>query len=172
MTIRILGVVAVLCAATAVHSNAAEVVYKGKETISTQPFYSSIKQKTTQSSQGSKQHHGSNPHKLKHRLPVVSTVLAPGEPRIIDQPQQLPVFIIAGDNASIKWLQQEIDTLKRIGAQGVVVALGNMAQWRQLQQIAGSRQVPINVVNGDAIAKAYNIQTYPTLILDRGMLDQ
>jgi hypothetical protein len=53
-----------------------------------------------------------------------------------------------------------------------VVAVDSMNDWRRIQQFAASQKVPINVVNGDAIAKAYNIHTYPTLILDRGMLGQ
>jgi integrating conjugative element protein (TIGR03765 family) len=156
----------------ALSANAAEVVYKGRETISTQPFYSSIKQKTAQSSLRAKRHAGANPLKLQNRLPIKSSLLSPGEPHIVDQPQQLPVFIVSGDQQSFEWVQAEIETLKRIGAQGIVVEVDSMKDWRRIQQFAASQKVPINVVNGDAIAKAYNIHTYPTLILDRGMLGQ
>jgi integrating conjugative element protein (TIGR03765 family) len=159
-------------AGVVLNAQSAEVVYKGRETISTQPFYSSIKQKTAQSSLRPKRHAGANPLKLQNRLPVKSTLLSPGEPRIVAQPQQLPVFIVSGDQQSYEWVKAEIETLKRIGAQGIVVAVDSMNDWRRIQQFAASQKVPINVVNGDAIAKAYNIHTYPTLILDRGMLGQ
>lgn len=152
--------------------SAAELVYKGRETISTQPFYRSITQKTPQGHVRVKRHTGPNPLTLENRLPIKSTLLSRGVPRIVDQSQQLPIFIISGDKHSFAWVQAEIETLKRIGAQGVVVALDTMADWRRIQQFASAQRVPINVVNGDAIAKAYNIQTYPTLILDRRMLGQ
>lgn len=150
-----------------------EVVFKGRETISTQPFYSGIKNKKTQRSVTvHRQTTGRDLHTGASRLPIRSTSMSLAAPRIVDQQHQLPIFVMAGDRQSQNWLTREATTLRKIGAQGVVVALETQQEWQQIQRIATLNGLVVHVVNGDAIAKAYKVNTYPTLILDRGKYGQ
>jgi len=151
----------------------AEVVYKGSDTISSAPFYSGIKEKTdTSALQQRKRQQNGNPYTLRNRLPIRSELLKPGEPRIVEQEHQQPVFVIGGDKLSRDWFTKEAPQLARIRAVGVVIALESESEWSQIQRVARHYGLIVHTVNGDAIAEAYQIDTYPTVVVGEGVLDE
>ncbi|MEM8500675.1 MAG: integrating conjugative element protein [Pseudomonadota bacterium] len=155
------------------YAAAAEVVYKGSDTISTVPFYSAIRQKTESSVLGKKPLlPDGNPHLLRNRIPIRSSTLRPGQPRIVEQEHQQPVFIMGGDLQSLEWFEREAAHLGRLGAVGVVIALESEGEWSRIQRIARQHRLIVHTVDGDAIAEAYRIDTYPTLIVGEGALGQ
>ena len=144
---------------------AAEVVYKSNNTISTAPYYSAIKRKTRTSALSTPPVTADNPHHLANRIPIRSTTLRPGEPRVVEQAHQQPVFVMGGDVASREWFEREAAQLARMGAVGVVIALETQKEWAHIHRIARRHRLIVHAVEGDAIADAYQIDTYPTLII-------
>ncbi len=102
---------------------------------------------------------------LEGRLPIEPTRLTQAEPSVIDVEQLVtPVFIMGSDAQSIDWLQKNGETFRTLGAVGIVAELRDMATWRDIQTLGQRYGLRLHVLNGDAIAEAFNIEHYPVLI--------
>lgn len=161
------GVFLLVLTSHSVTTSGAEVVYHGAESISTAPFYLNIKRKTDTNSTVSRSQKKRAGYSLEDRLPIRSGALSVGPPRIVEQEHQRPVFIVGGDKRSLQWFAEKAPELAQLRATGIVVALESTKEWSDLQAIARRHRLVIHSVNGDAIAEAYKISSYPTVIMDR-----
>ncbi len=159
-------VVLLLCNGSTVYGEPGEVIYQGQNTVSTQRYYSALKQKKKLSKrQGAGQLPTGQLSMLEGRLPIEPTRLTRAEPSVMEVEQLMtPVFVMGSDAQSIDWLQTNGETFRALGAVGIVVELRDMATWRAIQSLGQQYGLRLHVLNGDAIAEAFNIDHYPVLI--------
>ncbi|VBI28603.1 integrating conjugative element protein [Burkholderia pseudomallei] len=109
------------------------------------------------------------PYREADLLPVHSTHLTPGRvtPRTLRASGLSPFFLIGDDAPSRAWLHARGDTLRALGATGLVVNVSSAQALTALRRDApGLTLVP---VSGDDIATRLNLSHYPVLITGTGV---
>ncbi|CAJ9348042.1 integrating conjugative element protein, PFL_4695 family [Burkholderia pseudomallei] len=109
------------------------------------------------------------PYREADLLPVHSAHLTPGRvtPRTLRAPGLSPFFLIGDDAPSRAWLQARGDTLRTLGAVGLVVNVGSARALAALRRDApGLTLVP---ASGDNIATRLNLSHYPVLVTATGI---
>ncbi len=91
--------------------------------------------------------------------PEVMARLAQGNPR--------PFFLIGSDTVSLQWLNSHRNTLKRLGAVGLLIQAETEADIRQVADVA--QGLPITLGSGGDLAVALGIDRYPVLITRDGI---
>ena len=91
--------------------------------------------------------------------PEVLTRLAQGNPR--------PFFLIGSDAVSLQWLAYQRDTLRRLGAVGMLVQADTEADVRRVADVA--QGLSITLGSGSDLAAALGIDRYPVLIAADGI---
>ena len=91
--------------------------------------------------------------------PEVLTRLAQGNPR--------PFFLIGSDAVSLQWLAYQRDTLRRLGAVGMLVQADTEADVRRVADVA--QGLSITLGSGSDLAAALGIDRYPVLITADGI---
>lgn len=90
---------------------------------------------------------------------AVMTRLSQGNPR--------PFFLIGSDAWSLQWLATHRDTLKTLGAMGMLVQADTEADVRRVAEVA--QGLSITLGSGSDLAAALGIQHYPVLITRDGI---
>ncbi len=159
-------VLLMLCSGSQVYGESGEVIYQGQNTVSTQRYYSALKQKRPPTKiESARKLPIGQAVTLEGRLPIEPKRLVAAEPSVIEVNRLLtPVFVIGSDAQSINWLQQNGELFRDLGAVGIVAELRDMAAWRDIQSLGQQHGLRLHVLNGDAIAEAFNIEHYPVLI--------
>lgn len=109
------------------------------------------------------------PYREADGLPVHSARLTPGHvtPRTLRAPGLSPFFLIGDDAPSRAWLQARGDTLRALGAVGLVVNVGSAGALAALRRDAsGLTLVP---ASGDDIAVRLGLSHYPVLVTATGI---
>lgn len=109
------------------------------------------------------------PYRKADLLPVHSARLTPGHvtPRTLRAPGLSPFFLIGDDAPSRAWLHARGDTLRTLGAVGLVVNVGSAEALTVLRRDApGLTLVP---ASGDDIATRLSISHYPVLVTATGI---
>ncbi|KVT58067.1 integrating conjugative element protein [Burkholderia ubonensis] len=109
------------------------------------------------------------PYREADLLPVHSARLTPGRvtPRTLRAPGLSPFFLIGDDRPSRAWLQARGDTLRAMGAIGLVVNVDSAEGLAALRRDApGLTLVP---TSGDDIATRLNLSHYPVLVTATGI---
>jgi integrating conjugative element protein (TIGR03765 family) len=91
--------------------------------------------------------------------PEVLTRLAQGNPR--------PFFLIGSDAVSLQWLAYHRDTLRGLGAVGMLVQADTEADVRRVADVA--QGLSITLGSGSDLAAALAIHHYPVLISRDGI---
>ena len=91
--------------------------------------------------------------------PEVLARLAQGNPR--------PFFLIGSDALSVQWLATHRDTLKALGAVGMLVQADTEADVRRVAEVA--QGLSITLGSGSDLAAALGIHYYPVLISRDGI---
>jgi len=91
--------------------------------------------------------------------PEVRTRLAQGNPR--------PFFLIGSDAVSMQWLASHRETLKRLGAVGMLVQAETEADVEQVAEVAQGLSITLGSAND--LAVALGIDRYPVLITPDGL---
>jgi len=91
--------------------------------------------------------------------PAVLSRLAQGNPR--------PFFLIGSDAVSLQWLASHRETLKRLGAVGMLVQAETEADVQQVAKVA--QGLSITLGSGNDLAAALGIDRYPVLITPDGL---
>ena len=91
--------------------------------------------------------------------PEVLTRLAQGNPR--------PFFLIGSDAVSLQWLAYQRDTLRRLGAVGMLVQADTEADVRRVADVA--QGLSITLGSASDLAAALGIDRYPVLITADGI---
>lgn len=91
--------------------------------------------------------------------PEVLTRLAQGNPR--------PFFLIGSDAVSLQWLAYHRDTLRSLGAVGMLVQADTEADVRRVAEVA--QGLSITLGSGSDLAAALGIDRYPVLITPDGI---
>ena len=91
--------------------------------------------------------------------PEVLTRLAQGNPR--------PFFLIGSDAVSLQWLAYHRDTLRSLGAVGMLVQADTEAEVRRVADVA--QGLSITLGSGSDLAAALGIDRYPVLITPDGV---
>jgi integrating conjugative element protein (TIGR03765 family) len=91
--------------------------------------------------------------------PEVLTRLAQGNPR--------PFFLIGSDAVSLQWLAYHRDTLRSLGAVGMLVQADTEADVRRVADVA--QGLSITLGSGSDLAAALGIERYPVLITPDGI---
>jgi len=91
--------------------------------------------------------------------PEVLTRLAQGNPR--------PFFLIGSDPVSLHWLEIHRDTLKTLGAVGMLVQADTEEDVRRVAGIA--QGLSVTVGSGSDLAAALGVNRYPVLITREGI---
>jgi len=89
----------------------------------------------------------------------VQARLAQGNPR--------PFFLIGSDRLSLKWLATHRDTLRSIGAVGMLVQADTEQDARNVAEI--SQGLSITLGSGSDLARALGVDRYPVLITRDGI---
>ena len=92
--------------------------------------------------------------------PEVLSRLAQGNPR--------PFFLIGSDEASLQWLAAHRDTLKSLGAAGMLVQADTEQDVRQVADIALGLSITLS--SGSDLARALGVNRYPVLITRDGIM--
>lgn len=92
--------------------------------------------------------------------PEVLSRLAQGNPR--------PFFLIGSDEASLQWLATHRDTLKSLGAAGMLVQANTEQDVRQVAGIALGLSITLS--SGSDLARALGVNRYPVLITRDGIM--
>ncbi|AOK18343.1 hypothetical protein WT26_14295 [Burkholderia cepacia] len=109
------------------------------------------------------------PYREADLLPVHSARLTPGRvtPRTLSAPGLSPFFLIGDDRPSRAWLHARGDTLRAMGAIGLVVNVGSAEGLAALRRDApGLTLVP---TSGDDIAIRLGLSHYPVLVTATGI---
>ena len=109
------------------------------------------------------------PYREADLLPVHSVRLTPGRvtPRTLQAPGLSPFFLIGDDRPSRAWLHARGDTLRALGAVGLVVNVGSAEALAALRRDApGLTLVP---ASGDDIAMRLSLSHYPVLVTATGL---
>lgn len=115
--------------------------------------------------------------RLSNRLPVQSSALSLGDSAEIQlRPEVLarlaqsnprPLFLIGSDVASLRWLIDRRDSLRALGAVGILVQADSESD---VQRVAKAAQgLPMTLASGDDLAQALGIVHYPVLITRDGI---
>lgn len=72
-----------------------------------------------------------------------------------------PIFIIGDDEKSLSWLDKYCSKLQKINAMGFIVSLKNSDEYKE---ISSKYKLPLFPINGDELAKKFNLHHYPVLI--------
>ena len=104
-------------------------------------------------------------------LPVKTPELTPGRLSSTFIPKQIstmstPIAIIGADEISYRWLQANQNTLRKLGATGIVVNVSSVDQLEHLESASGIRMSP---VNGAEFSRIWGIKNYPVLITSSGV---
>jgi len=91
--------------------------------------------------------------------PEALTRLAQGNPR--------PFFLIGSDAVSLQWLAYHRDTLRSLGAVGMLVQADTEADVRRVAEVA--QGLSITLGSGSDLAAALGIDRYPVLITPDGI---
>lgn len=112
---------------------------------------------------------GSNNNKadafINALLPIKTPNMTPGKiaNRKNDMPfLTTPVFLIGEDSESIKWLKQNHEKLKTMGAIGLIVDVSDQQSLRNIAKLGSG--IKIMPASGKEVAQALNIEHYPVLI--------
>ena len=102
-------------------------------------------------------------------LPVRSPSLTPGaiERRVIEAPGLRPLFLLGDDERSRLWLRQRTDTLRKLGAVGLVVNVESQDSLDALRRLAP--ELVLSPVSADDLARRLGIHHYPVLITATGI---
>jgi integrating conjugative element protein (TIGR03765 family) len=84
-----------------------------------------------------------------------------------NKPFTRPFFMIGSDSWSRQWLQVHRDSLKEIGAVGMLVQADTLADLRAIAELADD--LSILPASGADIAQALGISHYPVLISAQGI---
>lgn len=109
------------------------------------------------------------PYREANLLPVHSTHLTPGRvaPHTLREPSLSPFFLIGCDAPSRAWLHARGDTLRAMGAIGLVVNVNSAEGLAALRRDApGLTLVP---TSGDDIAIRLGLSHYPVLVTATGI---
>nr|WP_087042294.1 integrating conjugative element protein [Caballeronia ptereochthonis] len=109
------------------------------------------------------------PYREADLLPVRSARLTPGRvtPRTLQAPGLSSFFLIGDDQPSRAWLHARADTLRALGAVGLVVNVGSADALAALRRDApGLTLVP---ASGDDIAVRLSLSHYPVLVTATGI---
>lgn len=108
------------------------------------------------------------PYREAQMLPVRSERLRPGRivPKPIRTPGQQPMFLIGNDNLSRTWLKDQLPTLRRLRAVGIVVEVDSISALNELRRLAPS--LVLIPASGDELAQRLGLQHYPILITSTG----
>lgn len=109
------------------------------------------------------------PYREVDLLPVRSARLTPGRvtPRMLRAPGLSPFFLIGDDRPSRAWLHARGDTLRAMGAVGLVVNVDSAEGLAALRRDApGLTLVP---TSGDDIAIRLGLSHYPVLVTATGI---
>jgi integrating conjugative element protein (TIGR03765 family) len=111
----------------------------------------------------------SNRHSEADMLPVRSTLLTPGtvERRDIEAPGLNPLFLIGDDEGSHSWLRRHANTLRGLGAVGLVVNVESQTALDVLRRLAPG--AVLSPVAADDLARRLGIRHYPVLITATGI---
>ncbi len=85
--------------------------------------------------------------------------LAQGNPR--------PFFLIGSDAVSVQWLATHHDTLRALGAVGMLVQADTEADVRRVAEVA--QDLSVTLGSGSDLATALGIHHYPVLITRDGI---
>jgi len=141
------------------------VVYEGKSTVSTWPYFQRI-QPDTQSSNLTVPD-GTQNLSLQDCLPLQTKRLSVGQPQMKTVPGiTTPLFVMGMDPQSLTWFQQAADGLVDIGARGIVVQANNKSDWLDLQHKARQAGIDLMLLEGDSLAQGYGITTYPVVLIN------
>lgn len=91
--------------------------------------------------------------------PEVLTRLAQGNPH--------PFFLIGSDTVSLQWMAYHRDTLRSLGAVGMLVQADTEADVRRVAEVA--QGLSITLGSGSDLAAALGIDRYPVLITPDGI---
>ncbi|AZD86847.1 hypothetical protein C4K14_4025 [Pseudomonas chlororaphis subsp. aureofaciens] len=102
-------------------------------------------------------------------LPVRTPRLTPGPvvPRSIQAPGLTPVFLIGDDTRSRAWLGQRLNTLRQLGAVGLVVNVETIAALLELRALAPD--LHLMPVSAEDLAQRLDLSRYPVLITATGI---
>lgn len=105
----------------------------------------------------------------EHLLPVVSHKWSVGtvEPKPLNLPGALPMFLIGVDTVSQDWLRKNYAHLVSINAVGLVIHVNNVEEMKTLRQIAP--ELTILPSPADALADRLGIYHYPLLLTAEGI---
>jgi len=92
--------------------------------------------------------------------PEVLSRLAQGNPH--------PFFLIGSDEVSLRWLATHRDTLKSLGAAGMLVQADTEQDVRQVADIALGLSITLS--SGSDLARALGVNRYPVLITRDGIM--
>ncbi len=97
-------------------------------------------------------------------LPIHSPGLTPGKvtPRAHHAPFASALFLIGSDAMSKRWLVQHRQSLKAMGAVGLLIEASSLEDLRAIAALADG--LPITPASGADIAKALGIRHYPVCI--------
>ena len=165
-----LGIVLGIVAASACWSQqppriAPEVVYRGGDSIPTQPYIARVLQGRDGASVPElPTPEGVRP--LEEDLPLAPSPLVPGAPHYLLREGMIrPLFILGMDPQSLDWLVDASLALAAIGAQGLVVEAADRRDWLALQAAASEAGIALSLFRADSLADMYGVTTYPVLIL-------
>ncbi len=160
------------------------VIYDSGETRPLAPLLSPLLSKKTQSTapaESNDQNPSSKsllgPATLSNLLPIRSPGLAVGDttdsqlnPETLARLAQgnpRPFFLIGSDALSVQWLVTHHDTLKALGAVGMLVQADTEADVRRVAEAA--QGLSITLGSGSDLAAALGIHHYPVLITRDGI---
>ena len=142
------------------------VVYEGSSTISAGPYYQRLSAGRSRSGSDVSIPEGMGNLALEDRLPLPTGSLRVGQPQMKAVPGLItPLFIMGMDEVSLTWFRQAADGLVDIGARGIVVQASSKSAWLDLQGRAQAAGIDLILLQGDAIARGYGINTYPTVLM-------
>ena len=106
---------------------------------------------------------------VRSRLGAAGRLLKnPTRGRLSGGPGQ-PFFIIGDDAPSHEWLRLNADSLRKMGAYGVVTSVDSAAR---LNEMVDSVQIPMAPVSADALFEALGFAVWPVLVRADGMIVQ
>jgi len=142
------------------------VVYEGRSTISAQPYYQRLQSKEPVTGATVTAPDGAGILALEDRLPLSPTQLQVGPPTMKTIPGlTTPLFIMGMDERSLNWFSRAAKGLSDISARGIVVQATQRSGWRDLHSRAREAGIALMLLDGDAIAQGYRINTYPTVLM-------
>ena len=167
LTLSLLLVFApVVLAETVLTQKRPTIVYEGRSTIPAQPYYQRLRNQQPASARRLTPPAGASVQALEDRLPLQPDTLRIGTPALKTVNGLVrPLFIMGMDPASLAWFRQAAPVLAELGARGVVVQADRLAEWLRLKRDAADFGIEVMLLDGDALAEGYGINTYPVVIV-------